>query len=147
MLLCSQKYKNSEIEPASPYCIDGGAGNCVLMYSNNIRTIGKNLSNTDQYFTTPIYVTQSADENGLPKADKQGSLLTAAALVAAAVVVPVVHVVRGEILLQEGVLLLAPFRRLGRRFFRLFFVVWSRGATLTGQAQLASSARKKNVRF
>ncbi len=26
--------KNSVNEPASPYCIEGGGGNCVLIYSN-----------------------------------------------------------------------------------------------------------------
>jgi hypothetical protein len=40
-----QKFKksNTKIKPASPYCIEGGGRNCVLMYSNNYRTIGKNL--------------------------------------------------------------------------------------------------------
>ena len=68
--------------------------------------------------------------------------MASAALVAAAVVIPVVHVIRGEVLFQEGVLLLPPFRRL-RRFFRLFLVFGSRGAALTRKTQLASSEHKK----
>jgi hypothetical protein len=35
MLLCSQKYKNSVIEPASPHCIEGGGGDlCTNVFEN-----------------------------------------------------------------------------------------------------------------
>jgi hypothetical protein len=79
-----------------------------------------------------------------PEADEQSSLLAAAALVSTAVIVSVVHVIRGKVLLQDRELLLPPFRRLGR-FFRFFLVLRRRGASLAVQAEFAGSARELYV--
>ncbi len=79
----------------------------------------------------------------IPKTDKKRALLAAPPLVSAPVVVSVVDVVRGEVLLQEGVLFLSSFRRLGR-LLGLLLVLRCWGPGLAGQAQLSASAISKS---